>query len=248
MSNIIYAICGKKTHGKDTLAEFISSCGPGVVIDHFAYDLKATCAEIFEVNLDDLYNTKRKEEKFSTPIIIDNYIEKINSTLGIKVTHKGYVASNYRELMQYYGTEYVRSVDDNYWIDKTIKRITNGSGKTIIISDLRFNKEYFALKNIGAKIIRVERIDAPVSSDSHSSENELNNIDVDFHIGTVTGNFDYIKFCSRLIYNHSWESLKYYDFRTVLNNFEKLKGVNLRSLKTQIEYYGNVLTSNNSKK
>lgn len=241
----IYAICGKKTHGKDTLANFIFNCGPGVVIDHFADDLKQTCSEIFNINLKDLHNTKCKEVQLSIPIIIDDYLDQINNILGIKITPKGCIANNYRELMQYYGTEYVRSVDDYYWINKTIDRIctTDNNSKITIISDLRFDKEYLRLKDIGAKIIKVERIDALVSSDVHASENELNNINIDFHIGSVTGNFEYMKICSQLLYNNNWELLKDYDFRTVTNNFQKINGIDLVSLKEQIEYYGSILVN-----
>jgi hypothetical protein len=247
MNSIVYAVCGKKTHGKDTFANFICSCDSSIIIDHFASDLKATCSEVFGINLQSFYDTKCKEEKFSNPIVIDDYLSKMNFILGIEVEPKGYIANNCRELMQYYGTEYVRSVDDNYWINRTVARITNGTGKTIIISDLRFNKEYLALKKIGAKIIRVERIDAKPSFDSHISENELDDIEVDFHIGTITGKFDYIKKCAQLVYDNNWELLKHYDYRTVINNFEKLKDVNLKILKSQIEYYDDFFIDDSKK-
>jgi hypothetical protein len=247
MSNIIYAICGKKTHGKDTLAERIKLCDSEFIIEHFADDLKKTCSVIFNIDIKKLYSTKGKEEKFETPIFIDDYLNLLNSYLGIDVKPKGLIANNCRELMQYYGTEYVRSINDNFWIDSLIEKITNSNNK-VIISDLRFDKEYAALKNVGAKIIKIERIGNYSVIDTHCSENELRNIDIDFHLGSVFKGFDYIGFCAKLIANGDFDSLKKYDFRTVVSNFNSIKDLDFDSLKMQMDYYSCVLDIIHSKK
>lgn len=73
-----------------------------------------------------------------------------------------------RELLQIFGTEVGRNIDEDLWV-KTLLDSLDDNG-FYIISDLRFKNEAAALKELGAKLIRVNRASTQMS---HSSENNL---------------------------------------------------------------------------
>lgn len=82
-----------------------------------------------------------------------------------------------RELMQYLGTDVIRNIDPNIWInllDKTLKKRSQNCGLNIIaITDVRFKNEVDYIRNNNGLIIRV--IDTKNHIDDlHISENELN--------------------------------------------------------------------------
>lgn len=83
-----------------------------------------------------------------------------------------------RKFLQWVGTEWARNIDNNVWVNKTIKKIPKEGN--VYISDLRFLNEFEALKINGwtcVKLIReVDNIRAGTGSTFHISENILENI------------------------------------------------------------------------
>lgn len=76
-----------------------------------------------------------------------------------------------RHIMQTLGTEWGRkTIHPDIWIRYLTRRITAPANLNadIVISDIRFDNEAIALRELGAKIVRVERPGG--GEDSHSSE------------------------------------------------------------------------------
>ena len=88
----------------------------------------------------------------------------------------------YRAFLQYFGSEVMRGVNDNIWIDCTL----DSCGENAIIADCRFPNEAKAIKEMGGVIIRVERVGLE-SNDTHSSETAMREIAPDYIIENKKG-------------------------------------------------------------
>jgi hypothetical protein len=80
-----------------------------------------------------------------------------------------------REVLQYFGTDIVRKMCDNAWVNATINKIKNDNVKLALITDGRFPNEINAINEIGGITVRLLRNVA--GNDEHSSETVLDNYD-----------------------------------------------------------------------
>lgn len=183
---VVYGITGKKEHGKDSFAALVKAYNKDFQILRFADDLKLMASEIFDIPLELMHSTAGKTHIFPEPIFMDNYLTKMQDVTGLAIQGKVITAKSLRELLQFFGTEYVRSVEDLYWINRVTSKI---QGRPTLITDTRFLNEEASIRNIGGKIIRINRIDAPETEDSHKSETEMDKIVADVTLGTVTGKY-----------------------------------------------------------
>jgi hypothetical protein len=88
--------------------------------------------------------------------------------------HDGYLYFTARKLLQYWGTEYRRNQDPNYWVAKAFKALP-ASG-LCIITDMRFPNEMEAIQAIGGKTVRIIRPTAQkITGSSHASESLMEN-------------------------------------------------------------------------
>lgn len=83
-----------------------------------------------------------------------------------------------RRLQQLFGTEVMRSIYDDIWIDYALSKEYN------LIDDLRFPNEATALKDAGYFLVRIIGKDSRVSSTDalHSSELSINKLPVDAEV------------------------------------------------------------------
>lgn len=162
----IIAICGGKTQGKDTFANYLVQKYNYKNIK-IAQQLKDVIKFIFNFN-DDQVNGSSKD------IIDEKWKVKP------------------RDLMQYIGTDIMQfniqsiipNIGRKLWIKNFIENnINNNVDKRLVISDLRFLHEYEELKNYNNNIIfiRIER-DTIKSNDNHISEIEHEVIPVNYII------------------------------------------------------------------
>ncbi len=163
----LIGITGKKYHGKDTIGNIFKKYG--YVQLSFAQPLKDACKIIFHFN-DDQLNGDKKE-------IIDDYWQ-----------------TTPRSILQFVGTELFRDqlhkvikfIDKDIWVKSLEKQIEllklNDKNVKIVVTDVRFNNEIELIKKLNGKIIRVTRNNNFNYFDSHISENEIDNHQVDWDI------------------------------------------------------------------
>lgn len=79
-----------------------------------------------------------------------------------------------RTLLQWWGTEYRRSVEENYWVRQLAEQIEKEKPAYALITDCRFPNEFAWVQSVGGKTVRVDRKDLPaISTASHASETAL---------------------------------------------------------------------------
>lgn len=163
-----------KGHGKDYFADFIKTVDPSVTQFGFSFVMKEMCARIFGIGLSSLHCPVAKEARLAIPIVMDDFIPKMHLETGLHIERLGLVAHSRRELMQFFGTEYVRSVRPNYWICKFLEKLDTLSG-TFVITDGRFPNELELVKGRGGKLVflaresKIDEVDSP-SATLHESE------------------------------------------------------------------------------
>lgn len=119
---------------------------PFVKLYHFADPLKKMCVELFGLTPQQVYGTD--EDK--------------NSETDYDMTS--------REFLQYFGTDVMRKIKDDVWVQYTINTIKQEGPLIAIIPDVRFPNEVSQIKKAGGTVIRLTR---DVFNDDHSCEKAL---------------------------------------------------------------------------
>lgn len=86
--------------------------------------------------------------------------------------------AKFRKLLQFYGTEYCRAGDNNYWVKKVAARIAEEKPEVALITDMRFPNEMAFCQKYG-NAIRVDRPGLPPldgAAGVHASELALANV------------------------------------------------------------------------
>lgn len=151
---IIIGLSGKLGSGKSTVAKLLhSKLYFEFELFNFGDVLKEEASERYNYPLDWNYS-------------VDGKKEIINHEL---LPRKGMTV---REVLQWHGTEFRRSQDEDYWVKKMEEHFNNMI-KGLIIDDVRFeNEAEFVLNNNGMLF----RIDIPgLDTGDHRSETELDN-------------------------------------------------------------------------
>ncbi len=189
----IIGIAGLIGSGKDTLAQAIVRHNPSFTITHFAKLLKDQAGTIFRLSKDDMYTQEGKMRALSHPIHMDDYVEHMSEVTGLPIQRRNLVATSPREILQYYGTEYVRSVAPNYWSHSTVERLADDA----LVPDTRFANEAKAIWDVGGTVIRVVRDGKYTSESGHASEAIAFEADKCLHFNT--GVFDAIERAAKSI-------------------------------------------------
>ena len=97
------------------------------------------------------------------------------------------------KVLQWWGTEYRRAENQNYWIDKWKEQVSNFKG-IVVCGDLRFWNEAEGVKELGGYTVNVERLNpegtrffATDRQKDHISETQLDGFNFDFYIKVATG-------------------------------------------------------------
>lgn len=176
----IIGFCGYAGSGKDTCA--LAPILKDFKKMSFATPIKEVVSILFNLSYDQLYDTKLKEEViFSEYTYLDP--EKGETTiqhpsLFVKINDK-YVPGTPRNILQTLGTEIIRNLDTNFFLNHLILRIKNEISNKIVICDVRFENEAdLIIKLLNGKVFKVIRPNLILSDSkfSHSSEKQLDNI------------------------------------------------------------------------
>lgn len=99
----------------------------------------------------------------------------------------------FTKLLQWWGTEYRRSQDQNYWVNQW-KAAVNPNAFIVFSTDMRFFNEAQAIKDLGGYTIQINRLNVDgtpfvdTSRDpNHPSERQLDYYNYDFKITVKTG-------------------------------------------------------------
>ena len=157
---MIIAICGHKFSGKSTVARLLHNA-TGYPVVSFADKLKDITCVLSGCTREDLEDYDFKENELA-PDFLRPYCGNTKKP-------------TFRAFLQHFGSEVMRGVNDNIWIDCTL----SNCGKNVIISDCRFPNEAKAIKRRGGIVIKVVRPDAK-AEDSHQSETHIDEIDADY--------------------------------------------------------------------
>jgi hypothetical protein len=93
-----------------------------------------------------------------------------------------------RSLLQWWGTEYRRSKDPDYWVKRLRKTLDAQRPEVALISDVRFPNEAEVLREWGGYSVKVKRLGVPdVPVHEHASESALDSYtDWDYFISAAT--------------------------------------------------------------
>jgi hypothetical protein len=183
----IIAICGYKRSGKDTIANYIqSTLSPNYSVHcKISTYLKEGCGAMFGFTKEQM-ETDLKE-------VVDPFW---NITPRQAMQYMG------TDVMQYDIHKIMPDIGRDFWIKRFIHHIKNNLHEKhwIIISDLRFNHEYIALKrhfDNDLYVIKVDRKNDEIE-DTHPSEQEWKQIPYNIEIdnnGTLSELYGRIDSC-----------------------------------------------------
>lgn len=101
--------------------------------------------------------------------------EEVARATGVTVQHINENKSQFRPILQWWGTDFRRAIDQEYWVKKFFGKLEEKlkeDYKILIVTDTRFYNEYALCNMVGAVMMRVERKGLP--EDNHLSETSLN--------------------------------------------------------------------------
>ena len=157
---MLIAICGHKFSGKSTVARLLHNA-TGYEVVSFADKLKDITCVLAGCTREDLEDYDFKETQ-----LVPDYLRPycLNAE-----------KPTFRAFLQHFGSEVMRGVNDNIWIDCTLSNCE----ESVIVSDCRFPNEAKAVKARGGIVIKVVRPDVK-ASDSHQSETMIDEIVPDY--------------------------------------------------------------------
>lgn len=180
---MIVGISGRARAGKSTLMGIMRLYGAKEVA--LADLLKNTCSNVFNVPRDFFDDQSKKEVRFPEPKILDEIkLFKILKEYGLE-SHHGQVKGEHvgmnlvspRHIAQYVGTDVLRSIDSDIHIKKAFEKCTDPSA-LYVLSDVRFDNEEAAVKNIAGFIIGIFRkaVEPRPEEQVHASEQQVRGI------------------------------------------------------------------------
>lgn len=101
-----------------------------------------------------------------------------------------------RSLLQWWGTNYRRDQDPDYWVKKTMKRIAQDNPEVALVCDVRFENEVIGLRDAGGYVVRVRRVGFAPEGPQHESEKALDHftdMDWDLCLDIPDGRLDLLK-------------------------------------------------------
>jgi hypothetical protein len=157
---MIIGISGKAGSGKDTVGNFLVSEGLVETKIPLAKSLKDLCSELFGIPNEYMYNNKEAETHIKVTEWLHNNSQLTKDRVGTNLT--------VRELLQYFGTDVVRSFYSSVWTDMFLRSCEEYN--SVVCTDVRFIDEVEAIQKSGGIVIRLNRNPSKMS---HCSENQL---------------------------------------------------------------------------
>lgn len=136
----------------------------------FADYLKEFCMDVFGLTYEQCYGTDEQKNTLTDLYWIDmptdNAFPDGVGEYPVDLKMKA------RQVLQYFGTDIIRSMFGDAWVNATINKIRREKPRVAIITDGRFENEINAINKINGKTIRLTR-DISKGKDTHFSEKAL---------------------------------------------------------------------------
>lgn len=168
--------CNKNSHEFTVEEGEFNEVFPGaeVKLYSFADCLKEFCINVLGLTYEQCYGTE--EQKNSRTNLHWSKMPTYKDNGGTCVTDFDPLMTG-REVLQYFGTDIIRKMCDDAWVNGTINKIKEDGVKLAIITDCRFPNEVEAINQVGGKTIRLLRNVA--GKDEHVSETVLDDFPKD---------------------------------------------------------------------
>lgn len=141
---------------------------PFVKVYSFADPLKEFCIKVMGLTEEQCYGTN--EDKNSPTRYTWGDFSFCLDPLRIDGFHDEHMTA--RDILQVFGTDVMRKIYNNIWVQATINRILRNQSDISIVCDVRFPNEVKGIQDAGGKVIRLLR--APFANeDQHASETAL---------------------------------------------------------------------------
>ena len=143
----------------EQFVEFLYGTGVANFIQRFSFadQLKAACSNIF--GIDPMLYLTDEGKNSETHIKWDDFSGFLKADIRKKLKDENKLQGNMtvRQLLQYFGTDVCRKIDDDCWVRSTWNAISNCDTELVVIDDCRFPNEFYYSKSQGAKTIRLKR-------------------------------------------------------------------------------------------
>jgi hypothetical protein len=151
----IIVFAGRKQSGKSTSSRFVSDLywDKKTRIYSFADPLKEICMNLFGLSHAQCYGTDEDKNQLTNTS---------HPQTGQPLTG--------RELMQILGTDMMRALQPDVWVNGVISKIRQDNPDVAIIEDSRFGNECDGMKRVGGIIIKLTR---NLYNSTHASETAL---------------------------------------------------------------------------
>lgn len=142
---------------------------PYVKMYSFADTLKNLAVHLFNIRPEQVYGSEADKNSLTQfkwenmPGVYTGYEPNLHEY--VKYHDDGLMTA--REFMQFFGTEIMRKMYPNIWVDNTIKRILAEGSELAVIPDVRFPNEVESILENGGEVIRLTRV---YEEDDHASE------------------------------------------------------------------------------
>ena len=169
---MIIGFCGRCRSGKTELAKICENYGYTKL--YFALPLKQLCADILDMTMDEL--NKAKNENTPIQITIGNDICSILSEeteIPLETTKEiceGQYLHTVREMLQFIGTDYIRTYNKDWHVNRIKKMIQPNTN--YVIDDVRFPNEKRLIEELGGDCWFITRTTLDNVS-NHESETAL---------------------------------------------------------------------------
>jgi hypothetical protein len=139
--------------------------------------IKEFCFSVLGLDKDIMYGNDDAKNA-TTEYRWEKMPQWLRSSIGV-----GHGPMTYRQIMQIVGTELGRDVwDKEIWVKALHRKIHRSGADYFLVTDVRFPNEVDAVKAWGGKVWKIDgpQRGAVKKTDSHASENALNNTAIDF--------------------------------------------------------------------